>query len=104
MIKKYSYGHLMILEISSDQQKRPAGLIKREIGVNPVRSRHCDSCFSAAYHWKIFSGKVLKVYRLKSGDLLALEKVISYGVLRKALFLYLKYILRRGSFLLQEGM
>jgi len=41
MIKKYSYGHLMILEISSDQQKRPAGLIKRETGVNPVRSRHC---------------------------------------------------------------
>ena len=32
----------MILEISSDQQKRPAGLIKRETGVNPVRSRHCD--------------------------------------------------------------
>ena len=47
MIKKYSYGHLMILEISSDQQKRPAGLIKRETGVNPVRSRHCDSWFRA---------------------------------------------------------
>ena len=45
MINEYSYGHLMILEISSDQQKRPAGLIKRETGVNPVRSRHCDSCF-----------------------------------------------------------
>ena len=42
MIKKYSYGHLMILEISSDQRKRPAGLIKRETGVNPVRSRHCN--------------------------------------------------------------
>ena len=28
MIDEYSYGHLMILEISSDQQKRPAGLIK----------------------------------------------------------------------------
>lgn len=42
MIDEYSYGHLMILEISSDQQKRPAGLIKRETGVNPVRSRHCD--------------------------------------------------------------
>ena len=42
MIKKYSYGHLMILEISSDQQKRPAGLIKRETGVNPVRSRRCN--------------------------------------------------------------
>ena len=79
MIKKYSYGHLMILEISSDQQKRPAGLIKREIGVNPVRSRHCDSCFSAAYHWKIFSGKVLKVYRLKSGDLLISSKRDSCG-------------------------
>ena len=46
----------------------------------------------------------IKCDELKSGDLLALEKVISYGVLRKALFLYLKYILRRGSFLLQEGM
>ena len=79
MIKKYSYGHLMILEISSDQQKRPAGLIKRETGVNPVRSRHCDSCFSAAYHWKIFSGKVLKVYRLKSGDLLISSKRDSCG-------------------------
>ena len=33
MIDEYSYGHLMILEISSDQQKRPAGLIKRETGV-----------------------------------------------------------------------
>lgn len=43
MLDEYSYGHLMILEISSDQQKRPAGLIKRETGVNPVRSRHCDS-------------------------------------------------------------
>ena len=50
------------------------------------------------------SGKTIKCDELKSGDLLALEKVISYGVLRKALFLYLKYILRRGSFLLQEGM
>ena len=37
MINEYSYGHLMILEISSDQQKRPAGLIKRETGVNPVQ-------------------------------------------------------------------
>jgi len=54
MINKYSYGHLMILEISSDQQKRPVGLIKRETGVNPVRSRHCDSWFSAECHWKIF--------------------------------------------------
>ena len=79
MLDEYSYGHLMILEISSDQQKRPAGLIKRETGVNPVRSRHCDSCFSAAYHWKIFSGKVLKVYRLKSGDLLISSKRDSCG-------------------------
>ena len=54
MINKYSCGHLMILEISSDQQKRPAGLIKRENGVNPVRSRHCDSWFSAECHWEIF--------------------------------------------------
>ena len=38
MINEYSYGHLMILEISSDQQKRPAGLIKRETGVNPVQA------------------------------------------------------------------
>ena len=74
MINEYSYGHLMILEISSDQQKRPAGLIKRETGVNPVRSRHCDSWFSAE-----FSGKVLKMGKLKSGDLLISGKRDSCG-------------------------
>ena len=50
------------------------------------------------------SGKTIKCDELKSGDLLALEKVISYGVLRKALFLYLIYILRNRSFLFQERM
>ena len=61
MIDEYSYGHLMILEISSDQQKRPAGLIKRETGV------------------RYFSGKVLKMGKLKSGDLLISGKRDSCG-------------------------
>ena len=84
-----------------------SGQIKRETGVNPVRSRHCDrELQNIIDHWEgaSQSGKGFWSEELKSGDLLALEKVISYGVLRKALFLYLKYILRRGSFLLQEGM
>ena len=29
-------------------------MIKRETGVNPVRSRHCDSQFFAKCHWKRF--------------------------------------------------
>ena len=28
--------------------------MKREAGVIPGRSRHCDSWFSAECHWKIF--------------------------------------------------
>ena len=54
MINEYSYGHLMILEISSDQQKRPAT-------------------------GRYFSGKVLKMGKLKSGDLLISGKRDSCG-------------------------
>ena len=61
-------------EISSD-----SCLIKREPDANSGRSRHCDSCFSAAYHWKIFSGKVLKMGKLKSADLLISGKRDSCG-------------------------
>ena len=78
MINEYSYGHLMILEISSDQQKRPAGLIKREIGVNPVRSRHCDrELQNIIDHWDGISqsGKGFWSEELKSGDLLANDQI-----------------------------
>ena len=77
MIKKYSYGHLMILEISSDQQKRPAGLIKRETGVNPVRSRHCDRELRNIIHWSGSrqSGKEFWSKDLKSGDLLMDDQI-----------------------------
>ena len=62
----------MILEISSDQQKRPAGLIKRETGVNPVRSVTVIVGFQLNATGRYFSGKVLKMGKLKSGDLLAI--------------------------------
>lgn len=78
MINEYSYGHLMILEISSDQQKRPAGLIKRETGVNPVRSRHCDrELQNIIDHWDGISqsGKGFWSEELKSGDLLANDQI-----------------------------
>lgn len=71
MINEYSYGHLMILEISSDQQKRPAGLIKRETGVNPVRSRHCNGESSDIMPLGE-TGKASEGEEPKSGDLLAI--------------------------------
>ena len=77
--------------------------INRETGGIPVRSRHCNGESSDIMPLGE-TGKASEGEEPKSGALLALEKVISYGVLRKALFLYLKYILRRGSFLLQECM
>ena len=76
MINKYSYGHLMILEISSDQQMRPAGLIKRETGVNPVRSRHCNGESSdkipLAGCVRNRAGKVSEGEEPESGDLLVI--------------------------------
>ena len=78
-----------------------------ELKGKPVQVRYGPATVKGAFYHIchcLRGGKTIKCDELKSGDLLALEKVISYGVLRKALFLYLKYILRRGSFLLQEGM
>ena len=50
------------------------------------------------------SGKTIKCDELKPGDLLTLKKGYFLRCIRKALFLYLKYILRKGSFLFQERM
>ena len=50
------------------------GLIKRESGENPERSRHCISWFEARCHWGIYSGKAPRMEMLKSGDLLFLCK------------------------------
>ena len=50
------------------------GLIKRESGENPERSRHCISWSEARCHWGIYSGKAPRMEMLKSGDLLFLCK------------------------------
>ena len=78
-----------------------------ELKGKPVQVRYGPATVKGSYYHICHcrnGGKTIKCDELKSGDLLALEKVISYGVLRKALFLNLNYILRRGSFLHQEGM
>lgn len=50
------------------------GLIKRESGENPERSRHCISWSAVRSHWGIYSGKEPRMEMLKSGDLLFLCK------------------------------
>ena len=50
------------------------GLIKRESGENPERSRHCISWFKARCHWGVYPGKALRMRMLKSGDLLIFQQ------------------------------
>ena len=50
------------------------GLIKRESGENPERSRHCISWSEARSHWDTDSGKAPRMEMLKSGDLLIFQQ------------------------------
>lgn len=52
--------------------------IKRETGVNPVRSRHCDrELRNMIIHWSGISrsGKEFRSEDLKSGDLLTNDQI-----------------------------
>ena len=66
-------SHHKACNYATGNKFRP-GLIKRESGENPERSRHCISWFEARCHWGIYSGKAPRMEMLKSGDLLFLCK------------------------------
>ena len=42
-------------------------LVKREIGVNPIRTRHRNKGAKPIYHWE--TGKMVDAKNFKSGDL-----------------------------------